>query len=57
MANIIKICEVCDNKKLLNVLDLGDHPLCDDLLEIGSKRNRNRTVGRPHNFVMNCSGR
>lgn len=39
MANIIKICEVCDNKKLLNVLDLGDHPLCDDLLEIGSKRN------------------
>ncbi len=38
MANIIKICEVCDNKKLLNVLDLGDHPLCDDLLEIGSKR-------------------
>ena len=36
MSNIIKICEVCDNKKLLTVLDLGEHPLCDDLLEIGS---------------------
>ncbi len=29
-------CEVCKNKELLPVLDLGDHPLCDDLIPIGS---------------------
>ena len=39
MRSMIEICEVCNNKNLLPVLDLGNHPLCDDLLKIGTKRN------------------
>lgn len=31
-------CEVCGSKQLIKVLDLGDHPLCDELIEIGEKR-------------------
>ena len=31
-------CEVCGSKQLSKVLDLGDHPLCDELIEIGEKR-------------------
>lgn len=34
---IIQACEICGNKDLLEVLNLGYHPLCDDLLPIGSK--------------------
>jgi len=34
----IKSCEVCGNSKLDNVLNLGKHPLCDDLVTIGSDR-------------------
>ena len=34
----IKLCEVCGNSKLDNVLNLGKHPLCDDLVTIGSDR-------------------
>ena len=34
---IIK-CEVCGNNELNDVLDLGLHPMCDDLVEIGSER-------------------
>ena len=30
-------CEVCKNEGLLPVLDLGDHPLCDDLIPLGSE--------------------
>ena len=29
-------CEVCLNDNLQNVLDLGNHPLCDDLIPVGS---------------------
>lgn len=36
--NEISLCEVCGCSKLLKVLDLGVHPMCDDLVEIGSKR-------------------
>lgn len=33
------ICEVCDKKdNLIKVLDLGKHPLCDDLIKINSKK-------------------
>lgn len=32
----MNICEVCGSSHLEDVLDLGDHPLCDDLKEIGS---------------------
>ncbi len=28
----IKACEVCGSKKLSPVLDLGNHPMCDDLI-------------------------
>jgi hypothetical protein len=36
--NEIQDCEVCGNKNLENVLDLGFHPLCDDLVAIDNKR-------------------
>jgi hypothetical protein len=32
----IKDCEVCGNDILIKVHDLGLHPLCDDLIKIGS---------------------
>src|ERR1017187_8520307 len=31
-------CEVCGNKHLRTVLDLGKHPLCDDLVPVGDAR-------------------
>ena len=31
-------CEVCGNKDLYTVLDLGKHPMCDDL--VNKKENR-----------------
>jgi D-mycarose 3-C-methyltransferase len=34
--NKISICEVCGSKSLLEVLNLGDHPLCDDLIPVGN---------------------
>jgi hypothetical protein len=37
-ANEIHSCEVCGNLELEPVLDLGSHPLCDDLVEVGSDR-------------------
>lgn len=30
------VCEVCKSSDISNVLDLGMHPLCDDLLRIGA---------------------
>lgn len=36
--NEIKSCEVCGNDKLVPVLDLGLHPLCDDLVAVGDTR-------------------
>jgi len=35
LYEIIK-CEVCNSEELTPVLSLGVHPLCDDLIEIGS---------------------
>jgi SAM-dependent methyltransferase len=37
-ANEIHSCEVCGNGKLEPVLDLGKHPLCDDLVPVGDSR-------------------
>ena len=37
MSQNHKICEVCHSEDVVTVLDLGDHPLCDDLLKIGAK--------------------
>ena len=34
----INSCEVCGNLELFSVLDLGMHPLCDDLVEINEDR-------------------
>jgi hypothetical protein len=34
----IQKCEVCGGKVLISVLDLGEHPLCDDLVKIGDPR-------------------
>ena len=34
----IKSCEVCGSDKLVPVLDLGQHPLCDDLVAVGDNR-------------------
>ncbi len=34
----IKTCEVCGNNQLQTVLDLGAHPLCDDLIPVGDAR-------------------
>lgn len=36
--NEIDCCEVCGNTNLQPVLDLGNHPMCDDLVEIGEAR-------------------
>ncbi|MET4169700.1 SAM-dependent methyltransferase [Bradyrhizobium sp. LA6.1] len=36
MARTIKDCEVCGGSELKDVLDLGRHPLCDDLVPVGN---------------------
>ncbi len=34
----ITACEVCSGKRLVSVLDLGLHPMCDDLIRVGDPR-------------------
>jgi len=34
----ISTCEVCGNERLVSVLDLGLHPMCDDLVPVGDSR-------------------
>lgn len=34
----VSTCEVCGNQRLARVLDLGLHPLCDDLVPVGDTR-------------------
>ena len=36
--NEIHSCEVCGNKNLESMLNLGKHPLCDDLVGVGEDR-------------------
>ena len=36
--NEISCCEVCGSKDLKSVLDLGLHPMCDDLVKVGDER-------------------
>lgn len=36
--NKITSCEVCGNETLIPVLDLGLHPMCDDLVKVGETR-------------------
>jgi SAM-dependent methyltransferase len=47
-ANLINHCEVCGGSELKPVLDLGSHPLCDDLVPVGDSR---RNVKYPINIV------
>jgi SAM-dependent methyltransferase len=37
-ARQIDECEVCGNRELVSVLDLGRHPICDDLVKVGDSR-------------------
>lgn len=37
----INTCEVCGNSDLVSVLNLGRHPMCDDLVRIGDSRTCN----------------
>ena len=34
----IESCEVCGQAKLESVIDLGSHPLCDDLVPVADTR-------------------
>jgi hypothetical protein len=34
----IEVCEVCGGSDLRRALDLGRHPLCDDLVPVGDSR-------------------
>ncbi len=34
----ITSCEICGNKNLIPILNLGSHPLCDDLVALGDSR-------------------
>lgn len=34
----MKNCEICSTKLNNNVLDLGNHPLCNDLIPINNKK-------------------
>lgn len=36
--NEINLCEVCSNTNLISVLNLGMHPMCDDLVLVGDIR-------------------
>ncbi|MDI1266929.1 MAG: class I SAM-dependent methyltransferase [bacterium] len=38
MGHAILDCEVCGTSGLTKVLDLGNHPLCDDLVPVGDPR-------------------
>lgn len=38
MIKEINSCEVCGSSELLSVLDLGQHPMCDDIVRIGDAR-------------------
>lgn len=38
MVTEISLCEVCGNRHLKSVLNLGKHPLCDDLVPVGQSR-------------------
>ena len=55
MQNLFKInkCQVC-NQKLIQVLDLGNHPLCDDLIKINSKKKNQKNTPLKILYCTNC---
>ena len=46
-------CEVCGSKDVSEVIDLGDQPLCDDLIPIGDKQT-SQTYRLCIHFCRNC---
>lgn len=46
-------CEICEKKNLPLVLNLGKHPLCDDLIKVGSKK-KNKLHKIEIIFCKNC---
>ena len=46
-------CEVCGHTLELNMINLGEHPLCDDLTKIGENK-ANQTYEISVNFCFNC---
>ncbi len=34
----VNTCEVCGNENLMSMLDIGLHPMCDDLVRVGDSR-------------------
>ena len=46
---LITTCEVCDGTELIEVLDLGDQPMCDDLVPIGND-------AMPKNYPLRLAG-
>ena len=40
MLKKVNVCEICNNKSLQTVLNLGRHPLCDDLIPISKKKKK-----------------
>ena len=49
----MKNCEICSKKLNNNVLDLGKHPLCDDLIPINNKK-KNNLYRINISFCNNC---
>ena len=49
----MKICEICKSRKLKKVLDLGSHPLCDDLIKINSQK-KNKLYPIKIILCLNC---
>jgi len=49
--NEISSCEVCGSQALVPVLDLGAHPMCDDLVPVGDARECNEYPIR----IMYCA--
>ena len=47
------ICEICKGKNLPVVLNLGKHPLCDDLIKVGSNK-RSKFYKIEVIFCKNC---
>ena len=48
------ICEICNSEKTPNnVLNLGKHPLCDDLIKIGNKK-KNKLYKIEITFCKKC---
>ena len=53
MLKKTNVCEICNKESLKTVLDLGRHPLCDDLIPIGNKK-KNKLYKINICFCNNC---